>query len=411
MSFDPFTAFGSATEKKRGRHGASERRARQGEAVRRGGCGRGGKEPCSCSAGPGRCIAEKGSRGPPGSTGPQGPKGQQGHPGMEGLPGPKGDRGLPGFQGPTGLKGDRGKMGMPGFPGINGIPGSMGPMGMSGRNGLDGCNGTDVSYKYKVLFDQFVFAGLPWPVWTPGTTGTHRLPGTYRSQGRAGNALLCSSWVQGTKGRGGLPWAARGRRPTWKGRLSRREGGEGSSRSARAQWVCWSKGPEREYGNSLPRREGGPGTKGEEGRTRIHYNSTQYWASLKFNRTKRRPRGKGRQRGWWGEGFHGDEGREGAGGQGWHGWAKGGKGLARSTWSQGMLLFYDQNLIITLQGREGTWGPSGPMGQKGDTGRDGYDGLHGRAGGKGEPGLPGLDGASGLDGPRGLPGVNKKQQE
>ena len=150
VSFDPFTAFGSGNSKRR--HGKGEvagRGRRQGADSRRGGnCGRGGNEPCSCSAGPGRCIAEKGNRGAPGATGMQGPKGQRGHPGMEGLPGPKGDRGQPGLQGPTGLKGDRGKMGMPGFPGINGIPGAMGPPGFAGKNGMDGCNGTDVSYSY-----------------------------------------------------------------------------------------------------------------------------------------------------------------------------------------------------------------------------------------------------------------------
>ena len=148
VSFDPYTSFGNqradierpwAKEDQDNSFSASSPGRRKCD--RRGGC--------SCSDGPGRCIAEKGSRGPPGVPGPPGPKGQQGYPGMEGLPGPKGDKGYPGIQGPRGTKGDRGKMGMPGFPGINGIPGVIGPTGKSGRNGLDGCNGTDVSLAIK----------------------------------------------------------------------------------------------------------------------------------------------------------------------------------------------------------------------------------------------------------------------
>ena len=104
-----------------------------------------------------RCVAEKGSRGSPGISGPPGPKGLQGYPGMEGLPGPKGDKGNPGMQGPRGSKGDRGKMGMPGFPGINGIPGNMGPPGLPGRPGLDGCNGTDVSNPQYIKCENQIF--------------------------------------------------------------------------------------------------------------------------------------------------------------------------------------------------------------------------------------------------------------
>ena len=113
-------------------------------------CQRGKDCTNECTA---KCLAEKGSRGPPGVSGLPGPKGLQGYPGMEGLPGPKGDKGAPGMQGPRGSKGDRGKMGMPGFPGINGIPGNMGPPGLPGRPGLDGCNGTDVNiYFLKLIF-------------------------------------------------------------------------------------------------------------------------------------------------------------------------------------------------------------------------------------------------------------------
>ena len=148
VSFDPYTYGGRFSQpKERETFNVDADRSNR-DATK---CDRG--DGCSCTSGPGRCIAEKGSRGPPGVPGPPGPPGLQGYPGIEGLLGKKGDKGMPGIQGPRGPKGDRGKMGMPGFPGINGHPGAMGAPGLAGRHGKDGCNGTDVSrlYLYNIL--------------------------------------------------------------------------------------------------------------------------------------------------------------------------------------------------------------------------------------------------------------------
>ncbi|KAM9040030.1 macrophage receptor MARCO [Sarcophilus harrisii] len=83
----------------------------------------------------------RGSKGDPGSPGPQGKKGDAGLPGLPGVKGEKGTSGRDGIPGQPGTKGSPGSQGAAGIQGPRGIPGEQGPAGIAGPRGEKGIKG------------------------------------------------------------------------------------------------------------------------------------------------------------------------------------------------------------------------------------------------------------------------------
>ncbi|KAI5277482.1 Collagen Alpha-1(Xvii) Chain [Manis pentadactyla] len=134
---------------------------------------------------------QKGSVGEPGMEGPMGQRGREGPMGPRGEPGPpgfgeKGDRGAagePGTQGPPGVPGSVGAKGSSGSPGPQGPPGAIGLQGLRGEVGLPGVKGDkgpmgppgpkgDLGEKgSRGLIGQSGARGLPCAVSEPGAKG------------------------------------------------------------------------------------------------------------------------------------------------------------------------------------------------------------------------------------------------
>ena len=151
---------------------------------------------------------DRGSPGPAGSVGPQGPRDLPGSDGSQspaGSVGPQGPRGLPGSdgsdgsQGPRGPKGDRGSPGPRGLPGSDGSDGSQGPRGPKGDRGspgprgLPGSDGSDGSQGPR---------GLPGSDGSDGSHGPRGLPGSDGPRGPKGDSG--SPGPRGPAGSGGL---------------------------------------------------------------------------------------------------------------------------------------------------------------------------------------------------------------
>ncbi|MBF0602317.1 MAG: hypothetical protein HQL07_01345 [Nitrospirae bacterium] len=88
--------------------------------------------------GPAGADGPQGLQGPQGPAGADGPQGLQGLQGPAGADGPQGLQGLQGLQGPAGADGPQGLQGLQGLQGPAGADGPQGPQGLQGPQGVAG---------------------------------------------------------------------------------------------------------------------------------------------------------------------------------------------------------------------------------------------------------------------------------